>query len=90
MAYKAKSNPDTMYLHQAMKEPDKQHFIIAMEKEMDDQLKSHNFTKILRSKVSKGKIVLPSVWKLKRKRDIMTRTIIKYKAKLNKDVSWIK
>ena len=36
LAYKATSDPDTMYLHQAMKEPDKEQFLIAMEKEAHD------------------------------------------------------
>ena len=90
MAYKATSDPDTMYLHQAMKEPDKNNFIKAMKKEMEDQMKNGNFTKILRSKVPKGKTILPSVWQMKRKRDIMTRAIIKYKARLNIDGSRMK
>ena len=90
MAYKATSDPDTLYLHQAMKEPDKHNFIKAMEKEMEDQMKNGNFTKILRSKVSKGKTILPSVWQMKRKRDIMTRAITKYKARLNIDGSRMK
>ena len=29
--YKAMADPDTMYMHQAMKEPDKEMFIRAME-----------------------------------------------------------
>ena len=37
LAYKATSDPDTMYLHQALKEPDKKQFIEAMEKEVEDQ-----------------------------------------------------
>ena len=90
MAYKATSDPDTLYLHQAMKEPDKHNFIKAMEKEMEDQMKNGNFTKNLRSKVSKGKTILPSVWQMKRKRDIMTRAITKYKARLNIDGSRMK
>ena len=55
MAYKATSDPDTLYLHQAMKELDKHNFIKAMEKEMEDQMKNGNFTKNLRSKVQKEK-----------------------------------
>ena len=38
LAYKAHADPDTMYLHQALKEPDKKEFIKAMKKEWDDQL----------------------------------------------------
>jgi hypothetical protein len=34
LAYKAKADPDTMYLHEALKEPDREKFIKAMEKEI--------------------------------------------------------
>ena len=75
LAYKATSDPDTMYLHQAMKEPDRKQFLKAMEKEMTDQMDHGNFSIIKRSKVPRNKSILPSVWQMKRKRDIMTRTI---------------
>jgi hypothetical protein len=44
MAYKATSDPDTMYLHQAMKEHDQKKFITAMQKEVQDQLENGNFS----------------------------------------------
>ena len=53
LAYKATSDPDTMYLHQAMKEPDKEQFLMAMEKEARDQLNNGNFTIMLRSQCPK-------------------------------------
>jgi hypothetical protein len=34
LAYKAKADPDTMYLHEALKEPDQEKFIEAMEKKI--------------------------------------------------------
>jgi len=54
-------DPDTMYMHQAMKEPNKDKFIDAMVEEMDAQLKGGNFSLILRSKVPKGATILPAV-----------------------------
>ncbi len=87
MAYKATSDPDTMYLHEAMKEPDKDEFIRAMDKEVKDQIDNGNFTIIPRSSVPKGEKILPTVWQMKRKRDIRTREIKKYKARLNIDGS---
>jgi hypothetical protein len=36
VAYKATSDPDTMYLHEAMKEPDADNFVRAMLKEVMD------------------------------------------------------
>jgi hypothetical protein len=35
LAYKASTDPDTMYYHQAMRETDRQQFLTAMEKECE-------------------------------------------------------
>jgi len=90
MCHKAVSDPDTLYHHQAMKEPDADKFREAMVKEVQDQLTNGNFTILLRSKLPKGATVLPAVWQMKRKRDIRTRAIKKYKARLNIDGSRMK
>ena len=58
-----------------------------MNKEVEDQLRNGNFTIIHRSELPKGATVLPAVWQMKRKRDIKTREIKKYKARLNIDGS---
>jgi len=87
LAYTASKDPDTMYLHQAMKEPDKDKFISAMVEEMDAQLKGGNFLLILMSKVPKGTTTLPAVWQMKCKRQIQTHKIYKWKARLNIDGS---
>jgi len=88
--YKATADPDTMYMHQAMKQPDAAKFKEAMQKEWDDQLNNGNFSLIKRSEVPEGALVLPTVWQMKRKRDILTRAIKKYKARLNVDGSRMK
>ena len=36
-----------------------------------------------RSQVPKGKNILPAVWAMRRKRDLITNKILKYKARLN-------
>ena len=87
LAYKASADPDTMYMHEAMKEPDSKEFIKAMEKEVSDQSNNKNFSIIHRSKVPEGATILPTVWQMKRKRDIKTREIKKWKARLNVDGS---
>jgi hypothetical protein len=87
VAYKATSDPDTMYLHEAMKEPDADNFVKAMLKEVMDQMGNKNFSIIPRSEVPKGEKILPTVWQMKRKRDIKTQKIKKYKARLNIDGS---
>ena len=87
ISYKAAADPDTMYMHEAMRESDRDKFIEAMEKEVRDQFDNRNFTIVHKDEVPKGKIVLPAVWQMKRKRDIRTRKIKKYKARLNIDGS---
>lgn len=88
--YKATSDPDTMYMHEAMREKDAKEFRKAMQKEWDDQIGNGNFTIVHRSEVPEGATVLPAVWQMKRKRDIKTRKIKKYKARLNLDGSKMK
>ena len=86
-AYKATSDPDTMYMHEAMREPDADQFKAAMVKEVHDQMSGKIWTLVPRSQVPEGQIILPAVWQMKRKRDIKTNTIKKYKARLNIDGS---
>ena len=86
LAYKA-VNTDILRLHEAMKAQDKREFKTAMEKEVNDQIANGNFTVIPRSEVPKGFRVFPGVWTLVRKRDIQTREIKKYKARLAFDGS---
>ena len=87
MAYKASTDPDTMYMSQALKESDKKHFIDAMVKEVQDQMENNNFTIVHKNQVPKEKIILPAVWQIKRKRDIRTQKVKKYKARMNIDGS---
>jgi len=72
-----------MYLHQAMKAPDKDKFIAAMVEEMEAQLKEKNFSLILRSKVPMGTTILPAVWQMKHKCQIQTWEVYKWKVCLN-------
>jgi Reverse transcriptase (RNA-dependent DNA polymerase). len=85
LAMKASADPDTMYHHQAMREPDKDEFKKAMQKEIDDQLENGNFEIIKREEVPEGATILPAVWQMKRKRDILSRQVKKWKARLNVD-----
>ena len=86
-AFKSTSDPDTLYHHQAMKAPDRQDFRDAMDKEIKDQLANGNFTVIRRSNVPPNTKVLPTVWQMRRKRDILTGKVLKDKAWLNIDSS---
>ncbi len=67
LVYAASKDPDTMYMHQVMKEPDKDKFIAAMVKEMDAKLKGGNFSLNLRSNDPKGATIHLAVWQMKRK-----------------------
>ena len=83
--YKATTNPDTMYFHQAMKEPDREQFQAAIESEWEGQGPHYTLTPI--SEVPEGATVLPAVWQMNRVQDIMTRQVKKWNACLNIDDS---
>ena len=70
-----------------MKEPDAAKFVEAMTKEIDDQRGNDNFGLILKTSLPKNAQILPAVWQMRRKRDIRTGAIKKYKARLNLDGS---
>ena len=76
-----------MYHHQTMRESDHQQFTAAIDKEIADQMANGNFILIPKSSLPKGATVLNTVWQMKRKRDIRTGKIIKYKARSNIDGS---
>ena len=77
------SDPDTMYVDQALREPDRKEFIKAMVDEVNAHMEKGNWKIISRAKVPKGVKVLPAVWAMKRKRRILTRQVYKWKARLN-------
>ena len=87
LALKAATDPDTLYFHEAIRQPDRAHFIEAMEKEISDNNQNDNFQLVHRSTIPTGCTVLPSVWQLRRKRHLDTGKIKKYKARINVDGS---
>ena len=66
-----------------MKQPDKDEFIKVMSKEVEDQTKNRNFSIVELKYFSKEKTISKAVWQMRRKQDIKTREIKKYKARLN-------
>jgi hypothetical protein len=86
-ALAASADEDTMYYHEAMKQPDKAEFLKGMMKEVTDQLENGIIEVKHISQVPVGARVLPSVWALKRKRRISTGEVYKWKARLNLDGS---
>ncbi|KAI2512113.1 hypothetical protein MHU86_2200 [Fragilaria crotonensis] len=87
LAFAASADPDTMYYHEAMREPDRAEFIKAMEKEVKSHTENEVWELVPRSSVPPGTKILPAVWAMKRKRRIATREVYKWKARLNIDGS---
>jgi len=76
------ADEDTMYLHQARKEPDWNEFHKAMVKELKDHTDGEHWEVIPRSQVPKGQKVMRGVWSMKRKRRVGTGDVYKWKARL--------
>ena len=73
IVYVSSSNKDTMYLHQAMKQPDKRQLLQAMVDKVSAHTKNGHWQIVQQSQVSDGTKVLPAVWSMKRKRQILTQ-----------------
>ncbi len=65
VAMKATSDPDTLYLWEAMKEPDFDKFQEAMQKEIDGHMERGNWKLRIRSSLPPNATVLPAVWAMK-------------------------
>lgn len=76
------ADEDTMYLHQARKEPDWNEFQQAMVKELKDHADGEHWEVIPRSEVPKGQKIMRGVWSMKRKRRVGTGEVYKWKARL--------
>jgi len=83
ISFLTKTDADTMYLHQALREPDRDQFIKAVIKEVNDHIVRKHWDLILISQVPKDQKVLDAVWSMKRKRHLLTRKVYKWKARLN-------
>jgi hypothetical protein len=81
-AFAASADPDTMYLREALKQPDRDQFLKAMQKEINDHTENGHWRIVHRSEIPKGMQILPAVWSMKRKRRISTREVYKWKARL--------
>jgi hypothetical protein len=87
VAYGASSDPDIMYFHEILSEPDKQEFLKAMVKEIEGHNANNNWVVVNRATLGKNVKVLPAVWAMRRKRDLVTGEVVKWKARLNVDGS---
>jgi hypothetical protein len=80
-ATKKTDDPDTMTLERALREPDADKFIAAMERELLDHVEREHWEVIPISQVPRFHKPIPMVWSMKRKRDPMGE-ITKWKARL--------
>jgi len=80
---------DIMYFHQAMQQPNAGEFVKAVIKEINGHIEHKRWKLIKRSEVPEDMDVIPSVWAMRRKRDLMTNEIIKYKSRLNLQSPWL-
>lgn len=71
------SSSDTLYLHQALKEPDRKEFIGAMDVEVQDQVKLGQYVIRHKSTLPEGAIILPCVWNMRRKHQLWSCKIYK-------------
>jgi Reverse transcriptase (RNA-dependent DNA polymerase)/GAG-pre-integrase domain len=83
IALASSSDPDVMYLDEALRQPDRKQFVEAMRKEVQSHTENDNWKIIRKSEVPKGHKILPAVWAMRRKRDISTQQVYKWKARLN-------
>ena len=83
IAFLATTDGDTLHYGQAMKAQDRDQFKRSMQKEFTDHNDGHHWDIIPIEDVPKGEKVLDSVWAMRRKRNILTGKIYKWKARLN-------
>jgi hypothetical protein len=83
IAFVASSNPDIMYIDEAMRAPDREQFKAAMADEVRSHTEMNHWQVVKRSDLPQGTEVLPSVWAMRRKRRIATQEVYKWKARLN-------
>ena len=81
IAFMSKMNDDrdTMYYHGAMEQHDSKHFVNVIVLEFNNHVERKYWSLIDKRDAPNGIKVIPSVWSMKRKRDITTRRVIKYK-----------
>ena len=82
VAFATSADPDVMHLHQALGEPDRDKFIEAMDKEVQDHVKRGHWKIIHREEVPTDQRILDAVWSMRRKRRIATREVYRWKARL--------
>jgi hypothetical protein len=66
-AHSASYDPDVTYINEAMRQPDRDKFLKAMEEEIRAHTENRNWTLITRDKVPNNQPILPAVWAMRSK-----------------------
>ena len=74
---------DIMYLNQALRQPDAKEFGNAVIKEINGHVENKHWELVSRDTVPDDAQIVPSVWSLRRKRNLTTNDVKKHKARLN-------
>ena len=83
IAFATSVDPNIMYYHQAMKEPDHEQFQRSVLKEIQDHEMNQHWEVIPKQDMRPNTKLLDMVWAMWRKRRIDTRQVYKRKARLN-------
>eukprot|EP00957_Ditylum_brightwellii_P169999 12939230-Ditylum_brightwellii.AAC.1 len=75
IAFAAQHDPDNMYFHQVVKQPNAPQFVEAIVKEINGHIERGYQNLIPIEVLPKGTKILDDVWAMKQKRDIKTRQI---------------
>jgi hypothetical protein len=62
IAFAASSDPDVLYIHEAMQQKDKPQFITAMKEEVEGQTINGNWVLVEQNQLPPGTRILPCVW----------------------------
>ena len=83
MAFLSEIQGDTMYFYQEISQEDSGDFVEEMVKEVNGHVNNAHWKLFPIAYVPEDIDILPSVWSIRRKRNIVTNEISKYKARLN-------
>ena len=83
IAFHAEMMGDIMYFQQALKQPDAEQFVHAIVKEVNGHVENNHWELVTRDAVPNDAQIVPSVWSMRRKRDLTTNEVKSHKARLN-------
>ena len=83
IAFHAEMMGDIMYLQQALRQHDVKLFVDAVIKEINGHIDNKNWELVRQDTVPEEAQVVPSVWAMRRKRDLTTNEVKSHKAWLN-------